>query len=205
MPKIITYEFVKDRFEKEEYELLSKRYVDARTKLEYICPEGHRHSISWDKWQYGRRCPFCAGQGKPTIEFIGFEFTKEGYEFLTKEYINAHRKLEYICPNGHRHNVSWNSFRHGQRCPCFVGRPPINIKFIKKFFEKEDYKLLTEKYINCKQKLDYICSKGHKHSICWNDWKTGHRCPTCYRENNHGSNHHSWRGGVSFEPYTSEF
>lgn len=205
MPKKLTLKYIKESFEKEDYILLTAEYINAHQKLEYICPKRHRHSIAWGHWQQRKRCPYCDGQGRPTIKFIGSEFTKEGYQFLTKKYINAHQKLHYICPKGHKHDISWNSWRRGQRCPCFVGRPPINIEFIRLEFAKENYKLLIEKYINCKQKLDYICSKGHKHKITWNDWKTGCRCPTCYRENNYGSNHPSWRGGVSFEPYTSEF
>jgi len=27
--------------------------------------------------------------------------------------------------------------------------------------------------------LDYICDKGHKGSINWNNWKTGNRCSKC--------------------------
>jgi len=44
----------------------------------------------------------------------------------------------------------------------------LTYEFVKESFEKEGYKLLSEEYINCEQKLDYICSKGHGHSIGWN-------------------------------------
>lgn len=58
--KRLTYEFVKEQFKKEGYELLSKEYVNSRTKLKYRCLEGHEHSISWSDWQIGRRCFICA-------------------------------------------------------------------------------------------------------------------------------------------------
>lgn len=48
MSKKLTYEFVKEQFGREGYELLSKEYVNNCTKLFYICPKGHKHSISWD-------------------------------------------------------------------------------------------------------------------------------------------------------------
>ncbi len=57
--KEITYEFVKDQFEKEGCELTSKEYVNARAKLDYVCPKGHKHSITWSDWQKGRRCFYC--------------------------------------------------------------------------------------------------------------------------------------------------
>jgi len=50
---------------------------------------------------------------------------------------------------------------------------------IRKSFESEGYKLLTKEYKNSKQKLEYICPKGHKHSMRWNNWQQGQRCPNC--------------------------
>ena len=41
----------------------------------------------------------------------------------------------------------------------------LTIEFVRESFEAEGYELLTEEYIGSKQKLDYICPKGHKHSI----------------------------------------
>jgi len=46
-------------------------------------------------------------------------------------------------------------------------------------FIKEGYTLLTKKYKNNKQKLEYVCSKGHKHTIAFSDWLRGRRCPYC--------------------------
>lgn len=53
------------------------------------------------------------------------------------------------------------------------------IKFIRSKFEKEGYKLLTTEYKNNQQKLDYICPKGHRHSITWVNWQQGCRCLFC--------------------------
>jgi len=75
-------------------------------------------------------------------------------------------------------------------------------EFVKNEFEKEDYILITDEYINQKQKLDYICPKGHKHSITWTDWHNGScRCPTCWSINMMGEGNHQWKDGKSFEGY----
>lgn len=173
----LTYEFVKEQFEKEGYELLSKEYKNSKIKLDYRCPNGHKHSICWSKWQQNCRCPYCDGQGKPTIEFIRSEFAKGGYILLTKEYINNRQKLEYVCPKGHKHSIGWDNWQQGYRCPYCVGLGKPSIKFIKSEFAKEDYELLTTEYKNCYQKLEYICSRGHKHSVSWTNWVSGRRCP----------------------------
>ena len=101
----------------DNYILLSKEYVNCSTKLKYKCSRGHIHYISWDNWKKGHRCPFCAGQGKPTIGYIREMFIGIGYNLLTKEYVNSDSYLEYICPEGHSHSMKWNNWRIGRRCP----------------------------------------------------------------------------------------
>jgi len=198
----ITIEYVTKQFEKESYNLLSKEYINCREKLSYICSKGHEHSISWDDWRHGRRCPYCAGKIKKTIEFIRFEFLKEGYNLLINEYRSSFQKLSYICPNGHKHYIKWNDWQQGIRCfYCYEGNVKLTIEFINFEFEKEGYKLLTKEYNNAFSKLDYICSNNHIHSIRWNDWQQGHRCIYCGMINNSGSLHYNWKGGISCEPY----
>jgi hypothetical protein len=181
----LTIEFIRTEFAKEGYKLLTKNYVNAHQKLRYKCPNGHIHSISWSKWQQGERCSYCAGQGKPTIEFIRSEFAKEGYTLLTTEYKNNAQKLDYVCLNGHKHNIIWNNWQQGERCYyCAINETAaknrLSVEFIRSEFEKEKYKLLTIEYKNAFQKLNYICPKGHKHSITWANWQQGYRCPYCF-------------------------
>ena len=51
--------------------------------------------------------------------------------------------------------------------------------YVKSQFEKDYYIPKFTEYINSKTKLDYICDKGHQHSINWSDWSQGKRCPIC--------------------------
>jgi len=181
MAKKLTIEFVQDEFFKELYILLTKVYINSQQKLEYICPEGHRHSMTWTNWQQGQRCPTCYYNSmKLIIEFIRESFEKHGYEFLTKVYKNNHQKLDYICPEGHRHSMTWTNWQQGHRCPtCFNNNKKHSIEFVKESFENDKYNLITKKYINSKQKLEYICPNGHRNSMNWDNWKYGRRCPTC--------------------------
>lgn len=203
--KKLTKEFVRSQFEKEGYKLLSKRYVNAHSKLNYVCSKNHKHNISWTEWQAGNRCPYCSNKIKKTIEFIEKEFENEKYILLPVKYKNAHQKLDYICPNGHKHSISWGSWSSGRRCPYCAKRPLITIEFINKKFEREGYELLTKVYKNAHQKLEYICPNRHKHQINWNNWRTGKRCRTCHTFNCRAENHPSWKGGISCEPYCFEW
>lgn len=115
--KKLTIEFISEQFKKEGYTLLTKKYVNSKQKLEYICPKNHTNSIAWANWQSGQRCADCAGCKKATIEFIKEEFEKDGYILLTKEYEDRSQKLKYMCPRGHKWSISWGKWKLGRRCP----------------------------------------------------------------------------------------
>jgi len=120
---------------------------------------------------------------------------------LSTVYNNCSEKLEYICQKEHKHNISWDSFKQGHGCPYCAGQGKPTIEFIKKEFAKEGYILVTNYYINSDQQLNYICKKGHQHSMKWNNWRIGRRCPSCKAINSSkrmsGENHYNWKGGVT--------
>jgi len=198
-----SYEFIKSEFEKEGYKLFSKDYVDVHTSMKLLCPVGHEIYMRWEVFNRGGRCKFCNHDSmRLDIEFIRQSFKKEGYILLTKKYINAYQQLKYICPEGHKHFITWGSWNHGNRCGICASNVKHTIEFIQSEFAKEGYQLsLTTEYINNKQKLKYICSNGHEHGITWSDWKTGYRCPMCRAINMVGEGNHQWKGGITCEPY----
>ena len=59
------------------------------------------------------------------------------------------------------------------------------------------------------QKLEYVCSRGHKHRVCWDEFKRGRECLYCYLEDISkkmmGKNNPSWKGGISKEPYCQDW
>lgn len=202
MPKKkLSIKFIRKQFKLEKYILLTKNYENNKQKLKYICPNGHEHIISWHEWYNGNRCPYCSNKIKKTIEFIREEFKKEEYILLSKKYKNANTKLDYVCPRKHEHKITWHEWDNGSRCPYCANRPPVIINTIKSSFEMEGYELLTTVYKDCHQKLSYICPNGHECSICWNNWKSGKRCPTCDDIKKTGPGSPNWKGGISFEPY----
>ena len=170
-------EFVRQEFEKEGYILLDE-YTNARTPMRYICPNGHEHSIKWNSFKSGKRCPYCA-KCKVDFEVVKEVFKNEGWILLEDQYINCSHKMKCKCNQGHDLEVSWSSFRVGYRCPHCSGNARRTIEQIKEEFNKIGWTLLTTEYKNNKQQLDYICDKGHKHHICWNDFQQGYRCPYC--------------------------
>jgi len=75
----------------------------------------------------------------------------------------------------------------------------LTIEFVQGEFEKEGYTLLTKKYINAKQRLEYVCPKKHNWFISWGSWSRGRRCQKCFYESNKGSNHYNWKPTLTCE------
>jgi len=125
MPLKLTYTFVKTQIESEGYTLLSKEYISSGTRLEYMCPKGHIHSTSWDNWKapQNHRCEYCYHEKranksrKPFVE-IKNTLESEGYKVLIEEaaYRDTSTILDFICPNGHKSHIRWNSWQKGSRC-----------------------------------------------------------------------------------------
>ena len=192
--KKLTIEFIREQFEREGYTLESEVYIDNKTSLHYTCPEGHPGTISWSDWKQGCRCKTCsiksrADKLRHTIEFVREQFEREGYTLLTKEYISNKQLLEYICPRGDVGVIKWNNWQQGQRCPACNGNKKLTITFVREQFKKEKYILLTKKYINARQKLDYICPIGHVWKITWDKWQQGKRCGRCRYKGSNNPNY----------------
>jgi len=122
-----------------------------------------------------------------SIEHIREEFRKKSYILISKEYKNSKRKLRVICPERHEYLTTWSNWKRGRKCPI-CNRKKMSQLFrlrrndilkIKKAFKKEKYQLLTDKYINNKQRLEYICPFNHRHYVTWNCWTKGQRCSYC--------------------------
>jgi hypothetical protein len=116
------YNYVKECIESEGYTLVSKEYVNNRSKLNLICPKGHSTSMTFGNWRIGFRCKYCAKNVKFTLDFVRGQFEKEDYVLLSPTYINQKQKLKYKCPYGHKHEITFTDWYNGEyRCPtCYA-------------------------------------------------------------------------------------
>lgn len=201
--KKLSLEYIKVKFNEEGYELLSEEYINSNSKLKYKCPNGHEHSISWDGWNKGQRCQYCAWDNlRLDYNHVKKCIESEGYILVSEKYINSGSKLEIICPEGHNISMTFSNWKSGFRCRYCAKNVRFTIEFVRDQFEKEGYTLISNEYINQKQKLKYKCFYGHEHTITFTDWYNGgYRCPTCYAIKISGSGNYGWKGGISFGSY----
>jgi hypothetical protein len=216
-----TIEFIKKKFEQEGYKLLATIYINNNQKLEYLCPFGHRYSITWHHWQRGCRCFYCAGQEGLSLEFIRDQFEKVGYTLLAKKYINSSQKLEYICVEGHKSSMSWDSWKQGHRCPIcsFIKKsgsghwnwkggiscePYCDIWLDKKFKEsvkqRDDYKCMNPNCWGTSARLSIHHIDYNKKNCAPNNLIT--LCNSCNSRANKDRNwHESWYQTIMYMRY----
>jgi hypothetical protein len=182
MTNLLSYNYVKECFEKRGDNLLSEKYKDNRTHLDYICGKcDEKCSITYNNYQKGHGCPHCARNKKLTLEFVKETFKKRGDILLSKHYINARTKLQYKCGNcDEKCSIIFDSYRRGHGCGNCAGNKKLTLDFVKETFEKRGDILLSKDYINTKTILEYICGKcGDNCSITYSHYKQGNGCPHC--------------------------
>ena len=89
-----SYEEVKAYIESFGYELLSTEYINNSTKLDIICPKGHKFKMAYTNFQQGQRCPICADKSNADKQRLSYDEVKNyierfGYKLLSKENIRA--------------------------------------------------------------------------------------------------------------------
>ncbi len=121
MTRKFTYDEVKKYFKDEGYELLSKVYKNGSTPLKVKCPEGHISHIRLHNFRSGHRCKRCSmtkynKKNRKSINDIKEFLEKDGYELVSKEYLNSDAELLVKCPEGHTFDTNWRKLRNGNKC-----------------------------------------------------------------------------------------
>lgn len=178
-----TIDEVRKLFEKDGYELLSKEYVNCKTKLQYRCPNGHIRETTFDSFKNGnKRCPACQKTEKHTIEYVKQCFEDCNYKLLDTEYNNCSQKLKYICDKGHKTEIDFHHFQRGRRCGKCLNRDLFVFDDVNKYFEEQGCKLLTSEFINMTQDLEYICACGNKNTKTFTNFRICQGCNECRGE-----------------------
>jgi len=185
MSKKYTYEFIKEYFESQGCELLSNEYLGAHELLDYVCNCGNHSKVSFSNFKNnGTRCNICGHKETNNKLRLSYKYVKEYFEsqkckLLSKEYINSSELLDYVCICGNFASISFEHFKRGQRCMKCSGKMKHSYEYVYNYFKLQGCELLSKKYINNVQLLDYICSCGNISKIIFSSFKQGHRCMEC--------------------------
>lgn len=152
--------------------LISKYYVDAKTKLEFKCSKNHRFITSVcvmkDKRGYG--CPECGLTSKhpAVLNFYKFLIEKGATRRFEDKYIDANTPVSIICDN--MHNLDYKPIHVYSKSWCIEcctrGAGKAKKYFIDEL-EKQGCMIdplidPLNDYINAHLKIYILCSNNHK-------------------------------------------
>ncbi len=202
MPKRLTFKEVKQYFEDNDCELLETEYKNAHTKMRYRCKcRNTKCKISFDSFKRGSRCMECSGKKKLTFEYVKKYFEDHDCELYEIEYIDARTKMRYRCKCGNKKcEINFKDFKTGRRCIKCSGKEKHTFKFVQKYFEDHNCKLLETEYINAITPMKYECDCGNPDcKINFNNFKTGRRCKECGIKKQSGKNHWKYNPNLTDE------
>jgi very-short-patch-repair endonuclease len=116
-----SFDYVKSRFENNNYQLLSNEYNNYHELLDCICPKGHLIKKSLSSLDFGYDCYICADINlQLDWEYLNDFYKKEGCKLLTTkdEYkgVGHNNSLKYMCSCGNITQNTFHNFKNGERC-----------------------------------------------------------------------------------------
>ncbi len=176
---------LKDLAQERGGRLISKKYKNSRSPLEWECAKGHR----WKALGYSIKglnswCPDCAGKRILSIEQMQELVKSKGGKCISKKYVNANTKLTWKCSGGLTFELTPYFVKKGYWCKhCTRDKmKEKELTELKLLARSRGGKLLSKKYLNSYTPLEWQCAKGHRWMAVTANVKNGETwCPECYR------------------------
>jgi len=142
-----------DLFESRGYLLLSSEYINAKTKLEYLClkhADKGSQFIRYENLRHGYGCKYCGIERTTNSRKLSYDEAKTIFDhndmiLLDQPYINSHTPMQYICKHHPEIGIQYKMLANAytQRCPyCDV---PKGESAIKDFLLKLNQNFISHK------------------------------------------------------------
>jgi hypothetical protein len=161
---------------------LTKERVAGDQKLEFRCAIGHEWMTDQHLIKKGHWCPKCSRSGigaRYSVEDAKAIAVAKGGLCLSTNYQGASTSLEWKCSEGHDFKASVRVARRSWCPTCDKSRKFLQICVDRA--KDNGGQLLSDRYINAKQKMDWQCSLGHIWAASWSSVSSGRWCPVCGR------------------------
>lgn len=136
------------------FELLSKEYINARSKLLAKDKDGYKVLISLDNLSRGKTPQRFYQYNPYTIENIQIWLNKNNCNFriISTKFVSANSKLEFQCFKGHVFSTSWNKIQ-SQHVGCAICTQSKGEDLVSEYLLKHNLTFEREKtFENCKYK-----------------------------------------------------
>lgn len=187
-------DLVRRKIELKGYSLLNE-YIDEKTKLLLICPNGHKRECTYSSFRK-YNCKKCVNEEK--LQKLISDVESLGYEFV--EYPKTARSVAVAyCRNGHKRKAKIHNFTNFDCPECVNKNVKKNIDICKEEFESRGFQLLEEEYVDCRTPMKYMCSCGkiNRNSLDTIITYDIRGCNKCKGKFVSGELAPTWKGGVT--------
>jgi hypothetical protein len=165
---------------------LARKYLGSQIKVEWRCKEGHRWEARPSAVRAGAWCPACAierrRRPRPVVDIDDMRklARERNGKCVSSIYVNAHKKLEWQCSQGHRWLALPGSIRQGRWCARCAGVASFTIDDMQILAAKHGGWCLSPQYLGTHEKLQWQCARRH---VFWSSPAAVKRaasfCPEC--------------------------
>lgn len=144
----------KEVFHSKGLEIISDKYVNARTKIIAKDSEGYIVYISLDNLSKGEKASRFSIYNPKTIANIKLWIKNNNCDFklLSNEFKSAKSKIKFQCNKGHIFETSWNKI-YSQNAGCPICHSSKGEDFIKRYLDSNNIKYEMQKsFEGCKYK-----------------------------------------------------
>ena len=176
--------------------------VSSQRKVWWRCQKGHNWQSTIANRSSGYGCPYCANQkvlkgyndlqtANPTLA-KEWSYKQNGKLLPDNFTANSHKKVWWICHNGHEWQATIKNRNYGYGCPYCAGQKvlpgyndlqSINPSLAKEWHYEKNIGLepiqVTSK---SHRKVWWKCCKGHEFRMAINERNKGRECPQCNKE-----------------------
>jgi hypothetical protein len=163
----------------------SETYSNNRTKLKWLCSEGHQWKATPLQVRKGHWCPYCARVARLTLQELQEWAIRRGGRCLSAEYKNASHPLRWRCAAGHEWPARASSIRAGNWCPSCAHNQRLKLDEMRTIARERGGNCLSARYKNGRTPLLWVCKYGHHWKAAPAKVKSGTRrkgtwCGECY-------------------------
>ena len=176
--------------------------VSSQRKVWWRCQIGHNWQSTIANRSSGYGCPYCANQkvlkgyndlqtANPTLA-KEWSYKQNGKLLPDNFTANSHKKVWWICHNGHEWQATIKNRNYGYGCPYCAGQKVLpgynDLQSINPTLAKEWH---YEKNIGLEpiqvtskshRKVWWKCCKGHEFRMAINERNKGRECPQCNKK-----------------------
>lgn len=176
----------------------NKLSIGSGQKAWWICSKGHKWEAVVASRSRGSGCPYCSGRfaesGVNDFETVYPDLAKEwdfqkNSDLPSKTSCHSHKKVWWICPNGHSYQATVHHRSYGDNCPYCSGQrvlagyndlestnPQLALEWN---YERNAPLLPSEVTTNSAAKVWWKCNRDHEWQAVVYSRQNGNGCPIC--------------------------